>query len=60
MCPSLPFDGQMIANFSGQYCFCYGTGTGPKHLNGEEIIEKEHDMRDSCDMVAKVSYKIII
>ena len=55
MCPSLPFKGQMVANMTGQYCFCYGTGKGPKYLNGEKIIEKEHDMKESCHVAAKVS-----
>ena len=54
LCPSVPFAGQMVPNFSGQHCFCFGIGQGPRVLNGEDIIEKEHDMRDSCDMVSKV------
>ena len=50
----ISFNGQLVPGFSGQYCYCFGTGKGPRVLNGEKVIELEHDMKDSCDMVAQV------
>ena len=47
----------MIPGESNAYCYTLGKGMGPKSINGENIVQKEHDMKDSTDMITKMQVK---
>ena len=52
-CPVDEESWQMVPGQSNAYCFTLGSGTGPRFVNNENVIEMEHDMKDSTDAISK-------